>query len=281
MIQARAWVRITMAAALAVVVGGCEPLDTGGGGGAGDEGAVAFIRDGRLAYSSADGTGLQFHTNSGTFATDPALAPNGQTIAFAYSPENDESATGIFLAVKGAATGVLTELASGGKFTSPTWDPASSNVYYVASGELFRVPSAGGTAPVQVAASVTDAKWIAAINSTTLLVANTSGALSQVVIGTGASTPLNVNTTSAPAVSADGKLAAYSNADGVIVVRDLTAGSETLMPAGSSSDANPSFSPDGTLVAFDSGGSIYRTSVSGTSNRQSFFTSATNPSWSQ
>lgn len=284
MIHARSLLRFSTVAALVVAVAGCEPLDTGGGGGAGDDGNFAFIEDGRLVSVGADATGRAFYTDNGTFAGDPAMSPNGQSIAFAYSAANDETATSIYVVARNAAGStaqLIAEPASGESFRSPAWDRSSSTIYFVSSGKVYRVASAGGSEPEQVASSISNAKYVSVIDASSLLVMTTTGALSKVAIADGASTAITSSASkdSRPAVSADGKQVAYANAAGAIVVRDLTAGSETPMPSGSSVDAHPTFSPDGTFIAFESGGAILRTETSGTKNREMLFSKGSMPSW--
>lgn len=252
---------------VALVLGGCEPLD-GFGGGIG--GRLAFIRGGSLVVSFDDGNGERTITLPNTSA-QPALSPTGGTVAFAYSADEDDLSRGIYTVSYSGST-LLEAVATPGTgetFSSPAWSPDGASIVFVATAgtdvTLKRVSSTGGE-PEDVAAGVTDARFPAFLDADTLVVVHGAGFdVKTLDLATGSLSPLGVTTESRVAVSPDGNSIAYvPRSGGGIVVRQLATGEETTLASTGGLDEMPAFSFDGSVVAFESGGLIYASAADGT-----------------
>lgn len=265
-----------------LAITGCpELLDGGGGGGVG--GQIAFIRNGQLTVSSDDGlgTGEQFLTEASTSA-DPALSPNGQSIAFAYSPAASAGSRGIYVVpVNG---GVPVELALPGgsaSFSNPAYSPDGAQIVFVstdgADTKLLTIPSGGGT-PDEVPGSIGDVNFPAFLDGNTLVVVQgLSNELNKLDLTTGVLTKLGLSSSSKAAAAPGGGRIAYSK-DSAIVVRDLASNVETPLPTSGSGDLKPAFSPDGVFVAFEGGGKLYAARADGTGTIE-VMQSGTDVSW--
>lgn len=237
---------------------GCEPADTGGGAGIG--GKIAYLRTGGLATAQDSGDGEKLLTDANTSA-EPALSPNGQTVAFAFSAAHDENARELDLVPVGG--GQRTSLATppaGTTYGSPTWSRDSTVIVFVATSgadsELLKV-AAGGGAPEPVAGGHKDLHFPAFIDANTLLVSQGAGlALQSLDLTTGLLKSLDASSPSRAAVSPDGKKIAYAKEGATtrIYVRDLAGGIEVALATTTFGDTKPAFAPDGTFVAFDAKG---------------------------
>jgi Tol biopolymer transport system component len=264
----------------ALIVGlvGCEPVDTGGGGGVANNGHLAFIRESRLTTAAEDGTALHIITETGTTSSDPALSPNGQSIAFAYSETGNTAAQSIYVVPTGAAAGTGLQLVAQAvapeTFSSPSWDPTGSTIYFLATqsgaSRILKADSAGVASSTAVATNIVNAQSVTVVDANTLLVSLApNGDLNTLDLTANSLTPLNVTGVTRPTVSHEGAQFAYANAAGQITVQGLAAGSvsKVITAAGVAADARLAFSPDSTLLAF------------GTSSAMTLFTRAAMPSW--
>ncbi len=241
--------RIALSAAV-FVIAACEPLDLGGGGGAG--GRLAFVRKGALVVSLDSGDAERLITEEGTSAA-PALSPNGQTIAFAYS-ETGSAETGIATVAYGGDTITsVAQPAPGTSYGSPTFSPDGTTIVFVASvggrSELWKVDTSGGT-PERL--STQEGLYFPAfLSSTSLVVAQGTGlALATLDLTTDTVTPLGGTLLARAAVSPDRTRIAFGRG-GVIVVRTLATGQEQPLATTGFGDQKPAFSPDGSSVAFE------------------------------
>lgn len=263
----------------------CEPIDAGGGGGVG--GRLAFLRDDVLFISQDDSNGERTITTSDTSSADPALSPNGQTVAFAYSAAGSADARGIWRI--GTADGSqLEEVARPGvgeTFSSPTWSPDGATIVFVSTkgteSTLLQVDAGGGT-PEAVAAGVTHVSFPAYLDANTLVVLQGTGReLKTLDLATGALTSLDIVTSSRAAVSRDGTRIAFAKESGgssSIVVRTLATGADVTLATTGLRDIKPAFSPEGSFVAFEADENIYAAASDGTGQTE-LLQAGTDVSW--
>lgn len=238
----------------------CEPLDLGGGAGVG--GRLAFVRDGALVTSQDSGDGELIITDPGT-SDAPALSPNGQTVAFAYSAAKDENARGLFrVASFGGTPEAIIEPSPGTSFGEPSWSPDGAAIAFTATTggdtEILLVPSSGGSAQ-SISGSHRDLHFPVFLDSSTLVVSKGSGLeLHKLEIASGQLTSLGVSSPSRAAVSPSGTKLAYAKNSGMnrIFVLDLATNTETALATTGYGDANPAFAPGGAYVAFDAKGPL-------------------------
>ncbi|MDX6471290.1 MAG: hypothetical protein QOK22_106 [Gaiellaceae bacterium] len=140
---------------------------------------VAYVKAGDL-YSSLANTGgaeLRLTNTTGTVEADPAYSPSGTTIAFAAKV----GAGGYdiwTMNADGSGTPRQITTASGDE-RSPTWSPTGQTIVYSSAGELWYVPSAGGTAPTDLNVAGTDPAYSPDGKSISFI--NSSGGLSKMV----------------------------------------------------------------------------------------------------
>jgi TolB protein len=238
----------------ALILAACEPADAGGGAGVG--GRFAFVRDGALVVSLDSGEDERTLTDPATSA-EPALAPNGQTVVFAYSASRDDRSRGL-ATVTFAGEGLATLAAppNGSSYSAPAVGPDGTTVVFTAtdgiSSRLWRVSLDGGS-PTVVAPGESDLHAPAFLDASRLVVLRGT-TLATADLASGAIVSLGVRSASRPAPSPDGTLVAYAAASSPsrIVVRRLSDGTETLLAATGNDDTNPVFSPDGLWVGFES-----------------------------
>lgn len=249
---------------LGLALTACEPPDEGGG--AGIDGRLAFIRSGALVVSMADGSAERNVTYSNS-SSSPALSPNGQTIAFLYSPDGSTPAL-YRVAFSGEEPEPVLAPGAGETFSSPAWMPNGSTLLVVsrtASGtKLLEVSQDRTSRPLLP--SLTDVQTVSVLNSNEVLV--TQGVereLALVTLSTGAVETLGITTDSRPSAFMGGRRIAYGADDGTIRVLDLTTREEVSLATSGRGDRNPVFvETDGSVVAFEAANRLYAAFADGT-----------------
>lgn len=277
--------KLGLVVTLAVAVAGCEPLDMGGGGGVG--GRLAFLRSGALVVSQDDGSGERTLTEPDT-AADPALAPNGQTVAFAFSPDGNENARGIYRVgfSAGAVIEPVAEPPAGTTYRSPVWSPNGQEIVFVSvtgsSSTVMRVPAFDdGAEPVAVNGAPMNARFPTFIDSARLLVSvgSNDAMLTIVDLELQETTDVGARTRHRPSVNADRIAYSKDAGGGVIWIRDLDSGEEYPIASTGNGDSKPAFSPDGVWVAFESSNVIYAARADASGDIE-VLQSGTDVSWS-
>ena len=155
---------------------------------------VAYAKNGDIYSILSNTSGFEQHlTATADVDADPAYSPDGSQIAFA---RNSGSGYDIWTLDLFSATLVHVTSAAGDE-RSPTWSPSGATIVYSAGGNLFSVPSGGGTVtPLNVTG--TDPAF--APDGTKIAFVDASGHLSYMAAAvSGAVTPVdNTGTFSQP-----------------------------------------------------------------------------------
>jgi Tol biopolymer transport system component len=237
-------------------------------------GLIVFERRGsddrsHLYTMRPDGTDVRQLTDFRTNDGQPAVSPDGRTVAFAHELDDHGPVIGS-IPIDG---GVVSWLTDEGLFVTgaPSWSPDGTRIAFPAhdrGGQRLYVMNANGTG--QRALTGDDLHWVdsAAWSPDGSVIAFTASPLSgeddpsvwDVYTirpdGTGLT---NVTSTpeideGAPTWSPDGERIAYSIASGrgsSIVALRVADGSITTITDGDHLDTSPAWSPDGTLIAFE------------------------------
>jgi hypothetical protein len=155
---------------------------------------VAYAKNGDIYSILSNTSGFEQHlTATADVDADPAYSPDGSQIAFARN-----SGSGYDIWTLDLFSAILVHVTSAaGDERSPTWSPSGATIVYSAGGNLFSVPSGGGTVtPLNVAG--TDPAF--APDGTKIAFVDASGHLSYMVATVnGAVTPVdNTGTFSQP-----------------------------------------------------------------------------------
>jgi hypothetical protein len=155
---------------------------------------VAYAKNGDIYSILSNTSGFEQHlTATADVDADPAYSPDGSQIAFARN-----SGSGYDIWTLDLFSAILVHVTSAaGDERSPTWSPSGATIVYSAGGNLFSVPSGGGTVtPLNVAG--TDPAF--APDGTKIAFVDASGHLSYMVAAVnGAVTPVdNTGTFSQP-----------------------------------------------------------------------------------
>jgi TolB protein len=237
-------------------------------------GEIVFSSEGRDGYShlyaiQPDGSGRRQITDFGTDDSDPAISPDGRTVAFVHQLEDVSPA----IATVPIDGGTVTWLTDADVFVTggPSWSPDGTRIAFAAhDGDAQRlfVMNANGTEERAVVGE--DVHWVEspAWSPDGSLIAFTASPLSgdddpsiwDVFTihpdGTGLRNVTNSPADDEGAVtwSPGGDRIAFSLPTGrgsAIVVHRLSDGTQTSITEGSDVDSAPAWSPDGTLIAFD------------------------------
>jgi hypothetical protein len=155
---------------------------------------VAYVKGGDIYSILSNTSGFEQHLTATADAdADPAYSPDGSQIAFARN-----SGSGYDIWTLDLFSAILVHVTSAaGDERSPTWSPSGATIVYTAGGNLFSVPSGGGTVtPLNVGG--TDPAF--APDGTKIAFVDPSGHLSYMVAAVnGAVTPVdNTGTFSQP-----------------------------------------------------------------------------------
>ena len=259
-------------------------------------GQIALSRDGRIYRANTDGTGL-VQLSPGPGDTDPAWSPDGSLIAFARVGE----AGGIYVMTADGANPV--RRASVGR--SPTWSSDGQWLAYACptsleSGICKVSADDNGTTPVTVLArqgQVRQPAWspdgtrIAFSSDWNMFdfwfdiwVMSVDGSQATALRSHTPLTP-NVEEQYEPAWSPDGRRIAavecpwaFNFCSSSAIALMNADGSGHVRVAVASGFAHPTWSPDGQIIAFASGGSIEWVSADG-SQRGRIIADGTSPAW--
>ena len=257
-------------------------------------GQIAFARDGRIYRANSDGSGV-VQLSAGPADSEPAWSPDGSRIAFSRGGD----AGGIY--VMGADGGTAVRRASAG--SSPTWSPDGWWVAFACrvggDGGICRARSDDdGAAPATVlvrAGAVAYPAWspdgtqIAFSSDWNMFdfwldmwIVRLDGSEPAMILG---SVNLNGFDRVQPAWSPDGGRIALGTCpygytlcgSGEVDVMNADGSGRALL-ASTSGMPHPTWSPDGQVIAFASGGSIRWVSADG-SRRGLIIDNGASPAW--
>jgi putative cell wall-binding protein len=199
-----------------------------------------------------------------TKVTDAEWSPDGSRVA--YLDENNDLVT-----VRGDGTDKIVIAPALAGATHPTWMLNGSFLVYALNGDLYKVPSLGGTAPVKLAAGHQAGDVDGApqggpgglmVFQRKTSVGNTSVWIFDAVAGT--SKGLN-HLGFSPSISPDGKTVAFvlPDSSATPINQIWTIGSDgnnatqlTHDTATNQNSDTPAWSPDGAQIAFNAGGDV-------------------------
>ncbi|HEU4799749.1 MAG TPA: LpqB family beta-propeller domain-containing protein [Gemmatimonadales bacterium] len=260
-------------------------------------GQLAFVRDGKIYRSNADGTGL-VPLSAGPADHSPAWSPDGSRLAFIRAGE----AGGLFIMTADGENPV--RRAASGTY-DPTWSPDGQWVAFAcrngASEAICKVAADGdGSAPVTLFSRqgwVVQPAWspdgtrIAFVSDWNMFdfwfdiwLVNSDGT-QPVVLRNHTSTTPNPEEQWQPAWSPDGQKIAlvecpwafnFCSSSAIAVMN--SDGSGLVRLAAASGYTAPAWSPDGQTIAFTSGNSIEWVSVDGM-QRGRIIANGTSPAW--
>lgn len=260
----------------------CEPLDDGGGAGLGFR--LAFIRAERLLVSDDDGNAERTLTGAGS-AADPAVS--GQSIAYLFAANPASEGRGLYRTsfLPDAPLDLLATPPAGETFESPVWAPDGASLVVVvtdgATSRLVRVAAEGGE-PEPLVAGVTGKRFPAFLSEDELVVVDdVTKEIELLTLSSGAVSPLGGRTESRPAVSRDGTLLAFADADdgGRLVVVELATNARRPLGALDNASTLPAFSPDAQFLGFVNGSFVYALPVDGSSESPTLLQSGGQFAW--
>ncbi len=239
----------------------------------GANGKIVFSReaeDGRIHLFASDpnGTGLRQITGERTDDSDPAVSPDGRTIAYVRT-----SGEGPAIAIVPFAGGGSTKLTDGIFVDDPAWGPDGMEVAFVTSGVdsmLLHIADRNGQLSrslLDVAASITSPSW--SPDGTRIAVGivpqGSPGSVGIIPTNTTIERPLegSLGVGSAPAWSPDGSRVAFIRPGDVgdeIVTIAPDGSSEKVLAAWVEGSLQPdlAWAPDGTALLVSDGEWIYR-----------------------
>ncbi len=278
-----------------LLLAACEPKDLGGGGGIG--GRIAFSRGGDVWVINDDGASGETRITTTSNTQQPALSPNGQTVAYAQTSGNgsDIWATSVS---GGTPRQLSAAQTNGDRAEAPAWSRDGSQlVFHVTSGgnaQLFIVNADGSGSPRLITTPTSASFPSFSADGARLLAVFTSGLGTVPADGSGQLTPITPSglgqVLSRAVFSPNGARIAFSlpssggghprpfvmNADG--------SSPHQLRGTPDGDDTWPSWSFDGSFVAFqsNSGGTdnIYAASVDKDEDPKLLIGDGKTPSWS-
>jgi Tol biopolymer transport system component len=274
-------------------------------------GEIVFSAEGTDGYShlyamQPDGSERRQITDFGTNDTDPAVSPDGRTIAFVHQLE-DVSPAIATIPIDGGTVTWLTD-AELRVTHGPSWSPDGTRIVFAAEdGQMRRIylMDADGSDLQPITGEDViwpeDPAW--SPDGTRIAFAASpsasreDGQPSRDIFTTDPQgrEPVNVTNSSGaladefgPTWSPDGERIAFARGNGegsAIVVRRLPAGPETHVTDGSRIDVSPAWSPDGRLIVFDShpleggGYDLWKVRPDGTASEQLTFEGGFGAAW--
>ena len=223
-----------------------------------DGSAVLFVSDrhgaeGIWKTGQLGGPAILVVENAG----DPAVSPDGTRLAFAR--EDSSGLTRVFVAPLNDAAEVIGLTGPGYGLwdqRQPTWSPDGKRICYAAFDGLWQVSSTGGRPRRILAGSDVDQEPVWSPDGRTIYFSSYRGghlALWQVAATGGSPERVTRGTASEthPSLAGAGTRLAYctEEVDYRMVVRDVTSGSETVLP-GFRHDWMPAFTPTGDALVF-------------------------------
>jgi Tol biopolymer transport system component len=262
-------------------------------------GEIVFVRkgsDGRSHVFAAqpDGSGVRQITNGATDDSDPAVSPDGQTIAYVSDSEDD----GFAIATVPIEGGDSTKLADGMLVDDPAWSPDGTEVAFVKSGIdsiLLLIVDRNGRvsrSPLEAATSLASPSWAPDGTRIALAVVPEGSQGSVGIIPTNTKMmerPLEetLGVGSAPAWSPDGSKIAFmrSGNEGDAIWTAAPDGTEEMLVATAveaSLEPDLAWAPDGTSLLVSDGDWIYRVDATPDGDPGANFVQlveGTSPSW--
>jgi hypothetical protein len=253
-----------------------------------NNGEIVFSRKGgdghfHLFAVQPDGSGLRLITDQPTDDTQPAVSPDGQTVAFSVDPGDGRQ----LIATVSVDGGTVTWMPPSGSARDPTWSPDGTHIVYVATGidsSWLEIISAQATrqgartvSPDIYGGALEDPSW--SPDGTQIAFATfatydqfrgreASWDIATIDPGGSEMRPLiaSENDERAPAWSPDGTRIAFMRPDpqGVGVwIADASGQDPKKIAVGVRFDYSLAWSPDGTTLLASQDGWIYRIPVEG------------------